>query len=72
MDKTMSTKINTINDVFKDALAVKETMDEQILLGDSLYLCRACGAVTDYWKLGEICQACETIAERQEDMAQGN
>lgn len=54
-------------DILAQALDVKHNMDELTLLGDSLYVCMSCGQVSDYWKIGGVCQTCERLGEEQQE-----
>jgi hypothetical protein len=51
--------------ILQQALQTKTGMDELTLLGGSLYICMDCKKVTDYWKPGMVCYACEAKGERQ-------
>lgn len=57
----------SVEEVFENALEAKLQADENIRLGDSLYLCLECHQVTDYWKPGGVCGACEARGERQQE-----
>lgn len=50
-------------EILYHALAVKLEADELTLLGDKIYICAECGTITDYFKFGQVCGACEAKSE---------
>lgn len=53
------------------ALKTKVTLDDLTLLGDKLYVCMECGNISDYFKVGEVCERCEYEAELQDAERRG-
>lgn len=59
-------------EILGEALIIKEQADKLTLLGDKLYICMGCGAISSHYKFGGLCANCESGGERQFEQERGN